>query len=150
MKLGQWLFPHLPGHYNLRKKLLVTKSVTEAWAIYDVMQILLIMIYTALYICFTYQETLSYNTLMNLYYVDTAVATIFIIDHLLYFYMDPTLNHLSDWTTIIGLTSVVPPFVGLANGIGNTLVSLNFLRCVRIIMIIKKDQSASKWKIRKP
>ena len=49
-KLGQWIFPTLPSHYTLRKKLLVTKSVTEAWAVYDIIQILLIILFTVLYI----------------------------------------------------------------------------------------------------
>ena len=137
MKLGQWLFPHMPGHYSLRKKLLVTKPVTEAWAIYDFVQILLIILYMSLYICFMYQHFLSYSTLQNLYRVDLAVASVFILDHLLFFYMDPSVSHFWDGYTMVGIASVVPSFVGLANGIGNTLVSLNFLRCVRIIMIIR-------------
>ena len=87
--------------------------------------------------CFTNQHLMSYNTVQILYKVDLAVASIFILDHLLFFYMDPTLSHLSDGYTIMGMASIVPSFVGITNGIGNAIVSLNFLRCVRIIMIIR-------------
>lgn len=143
-KIGLWLFPNLPESYSLRKKLAVTKTTTNGWAIYDSVQIALIVVYTALFLCISFQSDLDYEIIQNLYRADIAITQIFVLDFLLFFYMHPstTMSYLLNGNTIISIASLIPTYMGLVDrsndrSLSMMLVTINFLKCTRVLLILK-------------
>lgn len=146
--VGLWLFPSLPESYSLRKKLTVTKTTTNGWAVYDSIQITLILVYTAFFLCFSFQSNLGYDTIQNLYRADIAVTQVFVLDFALFFYMHPSTSwsYLTSGNTIISIASLIPTYLGLVDRSNNTtlpmiLVTLNFLKCTRVLLILKITKS---------
>jgi hypothetical protein len=136
--IAQYLFPELPDSYTLRKKLLVTKTITPGWAIYDLVQIAGILVYVYIYLRLAFQSELTFNSIQNHYIADIFIAQLFVVDFLLYLYMRPTLAYLVDINTIINFGSVIPSFLQLVPWKNGTVfVSLNFLKCVRVVYVLK-------------
>lgn len=147
-QLGIWIFPNLPESYSLRKKLLVTKTTTNGWAIYDSIQIALILCTYVFFWCFSSQTDINYESLQSLYRADIAVTQVFVLDFLLFFYMHPstTGSYLMNGSAIISILSLIPTYLGLVDRRGKRtlsmiLVILNFLRSARVLLILKITRS---------
>jgi hypothetical protein len=140
--IAQYLFPQLPDSYSLRKKLLVTKTITTGWAIYDLVQIAGILVYVYIYLRLAFQSELTFNSIQSYYIADIFIAQLFMVDFLLYLYMRPTLAYLVDINTIINFGSVIPSFLQLVPWKNGTVfVALNFLKCMRVIYVLKIAKS---------
>eukprot|EP00605_Chrysophyceae_sp_TOSAG23-4_P000563 GSChrysophyteH1.ASY1.ANO1.636.1 assembled CDS len=130
--IGQTLFPGLPSQYNLRKRLIIHRSIAQAWAVWDTLQIFLITIACGIYIASVYP--LPYTVNKSVQVADLVVCQFFLMDFLVNWFMHPKLGYFADYMVLVDLGSMLPVYVSLflkAN------VTLDFFKCLRVLRLVR-------------
>ena len=131
-KLSKLLFPGLPEHYTLRKKIAVTKSNSNIGAIWDFVQICMISSAFALYILSTY--TTSYLETNRIYTAQLVMSQFFLLDYILNFYIKNEASYMTEFNSLIDVTSILPIYISF--GHKNMFTSLHFLICLRLTKLL--------------
>jgi hypothetical protein len=130
--LQNYLFPGLPEHYPLRKKIAITKANSPAGMAWDVLLILLSVIACLTYVVDTYLS--SYQQSQNIMMIELVITQFFSVDFFLHWYIDGTLRYLANSMAFVDLITILPVYITL--GI-STSTRLGFLRFVRILRLIR-------------
>jgi hypothetical protein len=140
--IDQYLFPNLPEHYSLRKKLQITKNNTSIGFFYDLSQDFCTILMCSVYITSTYFY--QYTILQNIQWIEMILTLYIFLDILLGYYLLGSLNYFLEFHSMIDLLSVTPFFFDL---ICRYLIRQNFgysfiqgirtLRLVRVIRMFK-------------
>ena len=131
--IGQQVFPGMPDHYSLRKKMSIQRSLANSWAVWDTLQIFVTLFGSGLYIYTQYE--LSYSTMMKVRLADVVVTQFFLADFLLHWYMhQSSITFLSDTLVALDVLAMVPVYLMLYSRLG---VVLDFLRCLRILRLVR-------------
>jgi hypothetical protein len=131
--LSRVLFPGLPEHYPLRKKISITKTNSTAGTAWDILQIILSVIACIMYIADTYVSDYHGKTVFNM--SETIITQFFMIDFLLNWYLDGTFSYLTQSMTIIDIVTILPVYLTLTTGTKSS--NLGFLRFVRILRLVR-------------
>lgn len=126
------LFPGLPEHYPLRKKVAITKANSLTGMIWDILLILLSVVACLTYVVDTYLS--SYQQSQNVLMIELVITQFFSVDFFLHWYIDGSVRYLFNSMVIIDLVTILPVYITL--GI-DTSTRLGFLRFVRILRLIR-------------
>ena len=132
--LSRVLFPGLPEHYPLRKKIAITKTNSVLGTTWEVLQISLSVLSCVFYVADTYVS--DYYGQNAFHMIETVVTQFFMIDFLLNWYMDGTLSYLTESMTLVDIVTILPVYLTLATGLGKS-TTLGFLRFVRILRLMR-------------
>ena len=138
-KFEGWLFPNMPEHYPLSKKLALAKSQSIVGKLWDVLLIFLSVLACAIYVSETYSAT--YDD-VQVYATIEMVVTQFFAADFLYNYMSAssTASYMTDPWTHVDIVTVLPVYVTLmlrSTGNEDHGVNLSVFRFVRILRLIR-------------
>mmetsp|Transcript_3342 Transcript_3342/g.5229 ORF Transcript_3342/g.5229 Transcript_3342/m.5229 type:complete len:1450 (-) Transcript_3342:361-4710(-) len=131
--LSRILFPGLPEHYPLRKKIAITKANSWAGAVWDILQIALSVLACIVYVADTYIS--SYRGASTFLLSEMIITQFFMVDFSLNFYLDGTLSYFRQSMTIVDIVTILPVYLTIATG--NKATNLGFLRFVRILRLAR-------------
>ena len=77
-KFEAWLFPHMPEHYPLSKKLFMAKSQSVSGKLWDVLLIVMSLLACAIYVSETYTD--SWESVQIYGYIEIVVTQFFAAD----------------------------------------------------------------------
>jgi len=127
------LFPGLPEHYPLRKKIAITKANSHIGAIWDMLQIVLSVLACIIYVADTYIS--SYNGASAFLMSEMIITQFFMLDFTLNFYLDGTLSYFRQSMTLVDIVTILPVYLTMVTG--NKATHLGFLRFVRILRLAR-------------
>ena len=138
----QYLFPNLPDHYSLRKKIQITKNNTSLGFFYDLSQDFCTILMCSVYITTTYFY--QYNVIQNTLWIEMILTTYIFFDLLLGWYLIGTLSYFFEFNAIVDTLSVAP-FVFdiicrffIRRNFGYSFIQgVRTLRLVRVIRMFK-------------
>ncbi len=131
--ISKLLFPGIPVHYPLRKKILFAKANSSLAAIWDVFQIVLCLVACGMFIVDSY--VINYDLKQGLFLGDIIITQFFLVDFLLNTYLYFSLAYFTDVITIIDMVTILPVFISL--GTHNSRSNLGFLRFVRVLRLAR-------------
>ncbi len=134
MSWSQLFFPGLPDHYPLRKKISITKNNSSLGSLWDILQIVLSVVTCAMYIADSY--TTNYTTAYIFLLVELIITQLFMIDFLLNWYLDSTVNYLWQPLSLIDEFTILPVYITLGTD-STAAANLGFLRFVRILRLVR-------------
>mgnify|MGYP003384993580 FL=1 len=134
MSWSQMLFPGLPDHYPLRKKITITKNNSSLGSFWDILQIVLSVVTCVMYIADSY--TTNYTTAYIFLMTELIITQLFMIDFLLNWYLDSTIQFLWHPLSLIDVFTIVPVYLTLATQ-STGATNLGFLRFVRILRLVR-------------
>lgn len=138
-KIEAFLFPNMPDHYPLSKKLALTKSQTIAGKLWDVLLIFMSILACATYVSETYQG--SYFAVQIYGYIEMTVTQFFAADFLYNFCASSNyFRYLTDGWTLVDIITIVPVYITIglqASTGGSAGVNLSIFRFVRILRLIR-------------
>ena len=134
----EWLtsiiFPGIPSHYPLRKKILITRGSTAGGAWWDLLQISFSVLTCVLYVWGSFP--IDKQTTDAFYEADMIMVQFFMADFLLNFYLaefSPT--YFTDPVTVVDMVSIAPTYVSLLYP--SLYASTNLLQCFRILRLVR-------------
>lgn len=137
--IEKYLFPNLPDHYTLRKKIQITKNNTSIGFFYDLSQDFCTILMCSLYIISSYFH--DYIILLNIQKIDKILSGYVFYDLLLGWYLSGDISYFFEFTAIVDTLSVAPFIFDL---ICRYLIQKNFgysfvqgIRTLRLIRIIR-------------
>jgi hypothetical protein len=130
---SQFLFPGLPDHYPLRKKIQITKQTSTGGMVWDILQIVLAVLSCIQYVIETYMT--DYESAVCFKYIELVFTQFFAIDFILNWYISSSWRFLIDPLTIVDVLTILPVYLTLLTGEQST--NLGFLRFVRILRLIR-------------
>jgi hypothetical protein len=138
-KIEMMLFPNMPDHYPLSKKLALTKSQTFVGKMWDVLLIFMSIVACAIYVSETYEA--GYEAVQIYGYIEIIVTQFFAADFLYNFAAAANvLRYLTDAWTIVDLVTIIPVYITIglqASTGGSAGVNLSIFRFVRILRLIR-------------
>lgn len=139
-RLNKFLFPHIPEHHPLHRKLQLAKSQSKWGRYWDVIMVFMSVYACALYVSESYDA--SYDA-VQIYSVSEIIVTQFFAADFLYnLASSPAwlVYIMAPWT-IVDLLTIVPVYVSLAlrtQGADDTnVVNLSVLRFIRILRLVR-------------
>ena len=139
-KLNKCLFPTLPEHYPLKKKLILARNTSTFGVWWDVLQIVLSVIGCALYVAETYKY--DYYSVNSYYVAEVVITQFFLVDFLFSCAIATNLRkHFTNVFVWIDMAIIVPVFIDFA--MRNTrettkhLMILRFLRILRLARVLR-------------
>ena len=134
MSWSQLLFPGLPDHYPLRKKITITKNNSSLGSFWDILQIILSVVTCAMYIADSY--TTNFTTAYIFLLLELIITQLFMVDFLLNWYLDSTFNYLLQPLSLIDIFTILPVYITLGTD-STAAANLGFLRFVRILRLVR-------------
>lgn len=136
--ITKWLFPGLPAHYPLRKKLKISRQNSMAGLYWDAFQLLLALLACGIYASSTYYQT--YRVRTALLTTDIVITQFFVLEFILNWYIHGSITYLFEWLTIMDSLTIFPTYVELLAH-GGTAIRIDIFRCLRILRVIRYTQS---------
>lgn len=127
-----FLFPGLPEHYPLRKKIAITKANSLSGMVWDILLILLSVTACVTYVVDTYLST--YQQSQDILMLELVITQFFSVDFILHWYIDGTIRYLMNSMALVDLVTIVPVYITLWV---NTSTRLGFLRFIRILRLVR-------------
>ena len=137
--VNDFIFPGIPSHYTLRKKIQLLKSGSLVGAAWEILQLIITLLVCITYIVTTYAPSLSFVKASHT--IDIIVTQLFLADYLLNYYLRPNWVYITEFHSIIDLIAMTPIY--LSFGLGSQFVLLNFLRCLRILRVMRMFNTLS-------
>jgi hypothetical protein len=134
--IGNQMFPGLPEHYSLRKKMLMHRSIANSWAVWDSLQIFFTLLGCGIFIATCYE--LSYIATRVLRIADVVVTQFYFADFLLDWYMNASLMYFTDSLAALDLLAMFPVYFMLFQRLNGLL---DFFRCLRILRLVRLVQN---------
>ena len=131
--ISKFLFPGIPVHYPLRKKILLAKANSSLAASWDVFQIILCLVACAMFIVDSY--VINYDLKQGLFLGDIIITQFFLVDFLLNTYLYFSWAYFTDIVTVIDVATILPVFISL--GTHNARSKLGFLRFIRVLRLAR-------------
>ena len=138
--VDDFLFPGLPSHYPLRKKILIARSTTPTGANWDVLMIVLPLLICCMYVTTTYIKNLQ--VVQAFYIVDVIITQLFLIDFLILWYTSYSWQFWIDFVTLIDILSILPVYVSLIYP--DNYATLSFFQTLRVLRLVRIFKSF-KW-----
>jgi tryptophan-rich sensory protein len=130
--IQSFLFPGLPEHYPLRKKIAITKANSTIGMMWDILLILLSVTACLTYVVDTYLST--YKQSQDILMIELVITQFFSVDFFLHWYIDGTMRYLMNSMVLVDLVTILPVYITL--GV-TTSTRLGFLRFIRILRLIR-------------
>ena len=135
---NDFLFPGIPSHYPLKKKLILAKQSSNFGTYWDILQVVLSLIACGLYVSETYTSTFEDQQLYA--ELELLFTCFFLADFLFNWFTAPNWTiFFSTGLTIVDILTIVPVFIGLAlQDTGNAnLAIFRFVRILRLARILR-------------
>ncbi len=126
------LFPDLPDYYPFKKKVEISRTNSLTGVLWDLTQVCAALIVCATYVVGLY--TISLDSLTRLYYIDVVMTQLFLAEFVLGLYLKPSILYF-DFFILIDILTIIPVY--LSFGLGAKYTRLNFLKCLRILTLLK-------------
>lgn len=135
--LNNTLFPGLPSHYPLRKKILIARSASTGGAIWDILQILFAVLSCIFYVLNTFPMTLEET--QTYYLLEVIMTQFFLAELLLNFYVVNSAAFFVDFVTLIDVLSIMPVYLAFLDTDGRVADgrTLTFFQCFRVLRLIR-------------
>jgi len=138
-EFGVWLnnklFPGLPSHYPLRKKILIARASSTGGVIWDMLQILFALLSCIFYVVSTFPLTLPET--QSYYLLEVIMSQFFLAELLLGFYLANSLAFFIDFVTVIDVLSIMPVLIDFLVGESLDGGAYSFLQCFRVLRLIR-------------
>jgi hypothetical protein len=138
----KYLFPNLPDHYSLRKKIQITKNNTSLGFFYDLSQDFCTLLMCSVYITSTYFY--QYSIIQNIQWIEMILSLYIFFDLLLGWYLSGHTSYFFEFHSIIDTLSVAPFFFDIIcryfiqqNFGYSFLQGIRTLRLVRVLRMFK-------------
>jgi len=129
------IFPNLPEHYSLGKKMAMSKQQSVFGNLWDVWMVLMSLWACAQYIAETYDA--SYDSVQLYSFFEIVITQFFAIDFLWNMITAPILSaYLTNSWTIVDMLTIVPVYITLALE-GQRAVNLSIFRFIRILRLVR-------------
>jgi hypothetical protein len=132
-QLSQMLFPGIPAHYPLRKKMILAKTNSAFVALWDSFQIFLCVVACGIFIADTYAT--SYKTKHGLFLGDVIITQFFAVDFVMNLFLYISVAFFVDPMTWVDIVTIIPVYITL--GTHNRSARLGFLRFVRLLRLAR-------------
>ena len=141
-KMSEWylyvhgiVFPGLPEHYPLKKKLVMAKQASFVGTFWDISQIIFSIVACGMYVAEL--GGTSYDDMKIFGLVELILTQFFLIDFIFnWFVTHSTVSYLMEPLVIIDILTIVPVYVGLLE-LGGGQTNLSIFRFVRILRLIR-------------
>jgi len=138
-KFSRFLFPNVPEHHPLHRKLHLAKSQSKWGRYWDVL-----MIFISLYACATYvaeQYNADYDAVQVYGISEIVVTQFFAVDFLYNLASSPVWSSflVAPWT-IVDMLTIVPVYISIGlstQGDNRKVVNLSVLRFIRILRLVR-------------
>lgn len=134
-KINDMLFPGIPSHYPLRKKLIISRTTTSLGASWDIVQIVVPILSCITYVMNTVSTSLSIST--STFDMDVVFTIILTLEMVLNGFIDGTWAHFADFVTIIDILSVLPVYVTFATNSMSFYEATSILQCLRLLRLMR-------------
>ena len=135
MWLGDKLFPGMPSHYSLSKKMLVQRTISHSWVVWDIVQVMLTLVGLIVYILDIDPNTYTYKR--SIFVCDFVVCQFYVLDLIFHYCYMPNGSFFTDFYIIADVVSIVPDYFGLVIQVHPTIYLLRGLRVLRFIRIAR-------------
>ena len=132
--LNDKIFPGLPPHYPLRKKLVISRTTTNSGATWDMIQIFLTVVACITYVIGTLPISLTVTKWIHR--SDIVMAQFFFAEFLLNWYIVNHWTYFTDFVTIIDFLSILPVYASFVLP-NDTYSSVEFLQSLRILRLTR-------------
>lgn len=133
------LFPNLPRHYPLRKKIQISKQTSIYGLTYDLLLDVLSLVVCGVYVASNYIRT--YEATHSVFLLETVIIQFFLFDFLLNWYLRGHSSYFSETMTLVDLVSIFPTYFIIVSNIvpGYELssVSIGLIKLLRVVRIIR-------------
>lgn len=136
MSISKILFPNIPEHFSLDKKLTLLKAHSSFGKFWDAFLIVLSLIACAMYVSETYNA--SYNA-VRVYFISENLITQFFAIDFIYNYLAAfnKFDFLLSFSSFVDFLTIAPIYITLSfNGKGKS-PNLSIFRFVRILRLIR-------------
>ena len=132
-QLSQVLFPGIPAHYPLRKKMVLAKTNSTFVAFWDSFQIFLCIVACGIFIADTYSTT--YGAKHGLFLGDVIITQFFAVDFVMNIFLYISVAFFLDPMTWVDIVTILPVYITL--GTHNRSARLGFLRFIRLLRLAR-------------
>jgi hypothetical protein len=131
-----FIFPNIPEHYPLKKKMVLAKANTVFGNFWDIFGILLSLLACAMYVAGLSYVDLYSVRVINV--IEIIITQFFLLDFLFnWFTAHTSLSFFLNPMTAVDLLTIAPVYVKLAIGRTKGFSSLRFLRILRLARILR-------------
>ena len=137
-QLVLFMFPDIPTHFPLKKKIQLSKSNSIAGRLWDHCQIMLTVLACSLVFIGSYTTTL--RAAKFIFWLEIVITQLFVIDFTMQYYLRPTIfSFLADPATWLDIVTIVPIYVMIVWKTYSPIVAmiLYFCRLIRIFRLYK-------------
>ena len=130
------LFPSLPRHYPLRKKIQITKHVSVCARAYDLLLDILSLVLCGLYIASTYIR--DYENTRSIMTLETIIIQFLLFDFLLNWYLRGNWTYFTETMTWADLVTIFPTyFIIISNIVPNYKLSSTSVRLIKVLHVVR-------------
>jgi len=134
-KINKCLFPTLPEHYPLKKKLLLARSTTNTGAFWDLLQIVLSLFGCLIYVYETYQS--SYADVQFYFICEVVITQFFLLDFIFSCVVATSWRkQLSSFLVWVDIAIILPVYWNIISR-GASHIALQFLRVLRLARVLR-------------
>jgi hypothetical protein len=135
-RIHAWLFPGMPEHYPLKKKLLLAKANSTLGTAWDFSLIFMSLFACTLYVAGLYDS--SYEAVQVYNMAEIIYTEFFLVDFSFnWFTCQSSYRFFTDPLTIVDVLTIAPVYIGLAAGNKTNLAIFRFVRILRLIRILR-------------
>lgn len=109
--IDKLIFPGLPHHFPLRKKVKISRSSTHIGANWDILQISMVPLACIIFVLLSYSP--NYFTVRACWYIDMIMTQLLVLDILLNWFVAGTYDYFLDPLTYVDFATVLPFYVSL-------------------------------------
>lgn len=131
--IDRYMFPNIPEHYPLRKKILIAKTDSDAGALWDSLQAIFVITICILYVLS--RGTVSYEASQLFFLLELIITQLFMADYLLNAYLHFSWAYFTDYISIIDVVTLAPVYYLLITEGSSNVV--NFFRCLRVLRLMR-------------
>jgi Ion transport protein len=133
-----YVFPGLPEHYPLKKKLIMTKAKSYFGTVWDINQIMLALLACAMYVAEL--SVHDYDSLVVYSITEIVITQFFLVDFLFnWFVSHSSASFFTEPLVIVDIITIAPVYIGLfvGNSKNANLSIFRFIRILRLVRILR-------------
>ena len=133
--IHSFVFPGLPEHYPLKKKMLISKTNSFFGAAWDINQVILSLVACALYVAELYSP--NYDAIQWYGLLEMIFTQFFLVDFLFNWYISPGFfSYFLDPLVLVDVLTIAPIYINMIID-GGQKANLSIFRFVRILRLIR-------------
>ena len=107
------IFPGLPRHFPLRKKVKISRSSTHIGANWDILQMSMAPLACVIYVLLSYGP--DYSTVRTCWYIDMIMTQLLVLEILLNWFVQGTYDYFLDPVTYVDFATLLPFYMSLVD-----------------------------------